>query len=185
VRQLVMWNIVTLDGFFEGTAPWELSWHEQIWGEELERFSIEQLRSADMLIFGRRTYEGMAAHWRTAENEIARYMNGLPKLVFSRTLKSAAWQNSSVVREDPAQVIPALKRNGCGHLFVFGSALLSRALMDAELFDEYRIAVAPVLAGSGRRLFDGAQGAQKLQLRQTRTLQTGGVILHYGAGAAA
>lgn len=89
-----MWNVMTLDGYFEGTQNWDLSFHNLIWGQELEKLSIEQLKSADYLIFGRVTYEGMAAYWtkaeaETAEQEVAKLMNSIPKLVFSKTLKSA------------------------------------------------------------------------------------------------
>ena len=86
MRKLIMWNLITLDGYFEGAKNWDLPWHEQVWGEELERFSLEQLESADMLLFGRVTYEGMAAYWQTAQGKIADYMNSLPKVVCSRTL---------------------------------------------------------------------------------------------------
>jgi len=65
------------------------------WGEELERMSIEQLRAADMLLFGRVTYEGMAAYWKTAQVEVATYMNSLPKAVFSRTLDKVDWHNTN------------------------------------------------------------------------------------------
>jgi dihydrofolate reductase len=67
MSRLIMWNLITLDGFFEGAKSWDLGWHERVWGDELERLSIEQLRSADGLLFGRVTYEGMAAHWPSAE----------------------------------------------------------------------------------------------------------------------
>jgi hypothetical protein len=83
-----MWNIITLDGYFEGDKNWDLSFHEKLWGPELEKKSIEQLKSADYLLFGRVTYEGMAAYWKTAEGEIAGLMNSIPKLVCSRTLNS-------------------------------------------------------------------------------------------------
>ena len=75
MRKLIMWNIITLDGCFEGTKNWDLSFHDKVWGPELEKLSLEQLRSADYLVFGRVTYEGMAAYWKTAKNdqgEIAR-----------------------------------------------------------------------------------------------------------------
>ena len=75
MRKLIMWNLVTLDGYFEGAKNWDLPWHEQLWGEELEQFSLEQLETADMLVFGRVTYEGMAAHWTTAQGAVADYMN--------------------------------------------------------------------------------------------------------------
>jgi dihydrofolate reductase len=86
MSKLIMWNLMTLDGFFDGAENWALDWHQYAWGEELERTSVEQLRAADMLLFGRVTYEGMAAYWKTAQGEVATYMNSLPKVVFSRTL---------------------------------------------------------------------------------------------------
>ena len=67
MRKLIMWNLITLDGYFEGEKNWDLPWHERVWGEELEQFSIEQLQSSDLLVFGRVTYEGMSAYWQTAK----------------------------------------------------------------------------------------------------------------------
>ncbi len=105
MRKLIMWNLVTLDGCFEGEKPWDLAWHELVWGEELEQLSIEQLRSADMLVFGRATYEGMAAYWTTAQGEIADYMNSLPKVVCSRSLHTADWNNSILIKDDTVAAI--------------------------------------------------------------------------------
>ncbi len=62
MRKLILWNVITLDGYFEGNEPWDLSFHETVWGPELEQLSIEQLQAADYLVFGRLTYEGMAAY---------------------------------------------------------------------------------------------------------------------------
>ena len=86
MRRLIMWNMVTLDGFFEGSKPWDIAWHELGWGEELERLSVEQTSAADALLFGRVTYEGMAAYWPSAKGEVADIMNAIPKIVFSKTL---------------------------------------------------------------------------------------------------
>ena len=83
-----MWNIVTLDGYFEGDKSWDLTFHDTVWGPELQDISNEQLKAADYLVFGRITYEGMAAYWKTAKGQIAEFMNKIPKLVFSRTLNS-------------------------------------------------------------------------------------------------
>jgi hypothetical protein len=69
-----MWNLVTLDGFFEGAKTWDLGFHQYAWGDELKQFSIDQLRSADMLLFGRITYDGMAKYWQAAKGEDADYM---------------------------------------------------------------------------------------------------------------
>ncbi len=67
MRKLIMWNVVTLDGYFEGVKNWDLSFHELVWGKELEEFSLAQLKSAGMLVFGAVTYKGMAEYWTKAE----------------------------------------------------------------------------------------------------------------------
>ncbi len=180
-----MWNLITLDGYFEGEKNWDLSFHELVWGKELEDFSKEQLKSADMLIFGETTYKGMADYWTKAEGdkaegEIAEYMNKLPKVVCSRMLKTADWNNTTIVK-DAAAEIPKLKQQGDGDMFVFGSSNLSESLMKANLFDEYRLCVVPVFLGKGRRLFNDGLPYQKLKLIEARPLQTGGIILRYAA----
>ena len=181
MSRLVMWNLITLDGYFEGAKPWDLDFHNTVWGEELERLSIEQLHGADRLIFGRATYEGMAAYWQTAEGEgaVADLMNRLPKVVCSRTLEKADWANTTLVKGDAAAAVRDLKRQGDGFSFVFGSADLSATLAAADLFDEYRLCVAPVILGSGRTLFGRGLDTQKLKLLEARALSNGGVILRY------
>lgn len=179
MSKLIMWNLLSLDGYFEGGKSWDLDWHPYIWGEELERFSLEQLRTADRLVFGRITYEGMAAYWQTATGEIAGFMNRLPKVVFSRTLKRADWVNTRLAEGDFVAEIQELKRQGDGNMFVFGSANLSAALMEHGLFDEYRLALAPVLLGRGRALFGSCSSRQSLKLLEARSLSNGGVILRY------
>jgi dihydrofolate reductase len=177
MRKLIMWNLITLDGYFEGERNWDLPWHEQVWGEELERFSLDQLQAADMLVFGRVTYEGMAAYWQTATGAIAEYMNALPKVVCSRTLQTADWNNTTVVRD--AKEVATLKRQGSGDMYVFGSAILSKTLMNERLFDEYRIGIAPVIHGRGRLLFGDGLNPQGLRLREARPLSNGCTILRY------
>jgi dihydrofolate reductase len=176
-----MWNLITLDGYFEGVKNWDLPWHEQLWGEELEQFSLEQLRTADMLVFGRVTYEGMAAYWQAAQGAIADYMNSLPKLVCSRTLRAADWNRTTLVKDDVPAEVARSKQQGNGNMFVFGSANLSRSLMEAKLFDEYRLGIAPVIQGRGRLLFSDGLESQALKLREARPLSNGCVILSYRA----
>lgn len=182
MRKLIMWNIITLDGYFEGKQNWDLSFHEKIWGPELEKLSIEQLHSADYLVFGRVTYEGMAAYWTKAEGElaeIAELMNKLPKLVFSKTLKSVEWNNSILINENASAEISKLKAQGNGDMYVFGSANLSETFINDNLFDEYRIGIAPVILGSGRPLFKQGISPKNLSLVSTQQLLTGGVVLKY------
>src|SRR5688572_4084393 len=153
MRKLIMWNIITLDGYFEGNKNWDLSFHDSIWGPELEKISIEQLHLADYLVFGRVTYEGMAAYWKTEKGEIAELMNAIPKLVFSWTLVSVDWFNTTLVKGEASAEIAKLKSQGNGDMFLFGSANLSETFINDNLFDEYRIGVASVILGNGRPLF--------------------------------
>jgi dihydrofolate reductase len=174
-----MWNLLTLDGFFEGPKSWDLDFHQSVWGDELERLSIEQLRSADRLLFGRVTYEGMAAYWQTAKGEVADLMNRLPKVVVSRTLDRADWANTKLINDNVVAGIQKLKQQGEGNTLVFGSANLSATLMEHALFDEYRLGIAPVLLGHGKPLFTPNLSRLNLKLLEARPLSTGCVILRY------
>ena len=179
MRKLIMWNVITLDGYFEGNQNWDLSFHNIVWGQELEKLSIEQLNSADYLVFGRVTYEGMADYWTKEEGEIAGLMNKIPKLVFSKTLKSADWNNTTLIKENASAEIKKLKEEGGGDMYVFGSANLSETFIHDDLFDEYRIGIAPVILGSGRPLFKPGISSKNLSLVSTQQLLTGGVVLKY------
>ncbi|TGN05089.1 dihydrofolate reductase family protein [Leptospira bandrabouensis] len=181
MRKLIMWNVITLDGYFEGETNWDLSFHGLVWGKELEEFSLTQLRSADILVFGAKTYQGMADYWTNApenEGEVAKFMNELPKLACSTTLGSATWKNTTITK-DAISEVSKLKKEGSGDMFVFGSGILSASLMKAGLFDEYRICIAPVFLGKGRKLFLEGIPNQELNLIETKKLSTGGVILSY------
>lgn len=179
MRKLIMWNVITLDGYFEGDKPWDLSFHDIIWEQELEKISIEQLRSADFLVFGRITYEGMAAYWKTEKGEIADLMNEIPKIVFSRTLDSVVWNQSSLAKGDATAEISRIKAEGNGDIYVFGSANLSETFINNDLFDEYRIAISPVILGNGRPLFRQTASPKKLNLISSQQLLTGGLVLIY------
>jgi len=173
---------MTLDGYFEGAKNWDLSFHETVWGPELESLSLEQLRTADFLVFGRITYEGMAAYWKTAEGEmteIAELMNSIPKLVFSRTLNSVDWNNTTLVKTDASAEILKLKAQGNRDMYVFGSANLSETFINDNLFDEFRIAIAPVIAGNGRPLFNSGLTRRPLSLITSQQLSAGGILVKY------
>ncbi len=182
MRKLIMWNIMTLDGYFEGKQNWDLDFHELIWGPELEKLSIEQLNAADYLVFGRVTYEGMAAYWKEQTGEIADMMNKIPKLVFSTTLTSADWTNSTLISEHASAEIAKLKGEGSGDMYVFGSANLSETFIKDHVIDEYRIGIAPVILGDGRPLFRQGIGSEKLSLVSSQPLENGGVVLKYIQG---
>lgn len=186
MRKLIVWNLMTLDGYFEGEKPWDLGFHEYAWGPELQRLSEEQLREGDLLIFGRKTYEGMAAYWPTAEEDgaIKDFMNRIAKLVASRQMQSADWTNSRVTA-DPVAEVARLKAQDGKTMFVFGSAELTAALLKAGLVDEMRICIVPVLLGAGNPLFKRSEAQQRLELVGSETAKNGAVILRYRVPAAA
>ena len=180
MRRIIVWNLMTLDGHFEGPKPWDLGFHGLAWGPELERLSLRQAEEGDLLVFGRRTYEGMAAYWTTAEehSEIKAFMNGVAKIVASRTLKEASWNNSRVVG-DPVAELTRLKAGPGKAMLIFGSAELTASLLQAGLVDEMRICIVPVLLGAGNPLFKPAPRRTLLKLLGSETTEGGSVILRY------
>src|SRR5262249_23441686 len=127
--------------------------------------SKEQLSDATLLLFGRRTFEGMADYWKKETGEIADAMNSAPKAVVSTTLQSAAWNNSRLLRG--LNEVAALKNEaGEKNIFVFGSANLTSSLRRANLIDEYRICIAPLFLGEtgGTPLFNRSDPRQRLEL---------------------
>lgn len=177
--KLIMWNIITVDGYFEGTEPWALPWHQLVWNQELEAFSDEQLESAGALLFGRSTYEGMYSYWDKETGETADRMNALQKLVVSNTLDSVEWNNSYLLKGDVVQEIKSAKLKSEKDIYVFGSADLLKTLIEENLIDEYRICIAPHLHGCGRHLFEAGIPQTDLSLGQVRQIQNGSVILTY------
>jgi dihydrofolate reductase len=178
MKKLIMWNLITLDGYFQGIKPWDLDFHNSVYGDELERFSIEQLDSADAVIYGSVTYHGMASYWKNETGEVATRVNSMKKYVCSDSLASADWNNTEILK-DTVPGITKLKQEGDGNLFVFGSGKLSNSLMKADLFDEYRLCIAPIILGNGRQLFEDGLPTEQLSLLEARTLTTGGVLVRY------
>jgi dihydrofolate reductase len=177
MAKLIMWNLMTLDGFVEGPNR-DISWHDDVWGEELERLSIEQLNAAGGLLFGRVTYELMANHWPSATGEVADFMNAVPKYVFSRTLNQSSWNNTRMFGADVVDAVAKLKRETPKDIFLFGSADLASHLVPHGLIDEFRIALNPIILGGGTPLFKPGERV-KLKLLDSRPMSTGIVILRY------
>ncbi|MBY3053235.1 dihydrofolate reductase family protein [Rhizobium laguerreae] len=180
MRKLVVWNLMTLDGYFEGTKPWDIDFHNFAWGAELQRYAEQFGREGDLLVFGRKTYEGMAAYWSTAEGEgeIKAYMNGIAKIAVSRTMSEPGWNNARVV-SDPIPELTRLKQEDGKTIFIFGSAELADTLLKAGLIDEIRVCLVPVILGEGNPLFKAAEDQVPLKLIESSTTESGAVILRY------
>ena len=182
MRTLYLFDMVTLDGFFEGPAKWEIDWHNV--DAEFNEFAIDQLNATDLLLFGRVTYEGMASYWPTPaaiqnDPEVAGKMNSLPKIVFSRTLEKADWNNTRLIKNNIVEEILKLKRQPGKDIALFGSADLASTFTRHALIDEYRIMVNPIVLGQGTPLFRGISDKFKLKLLKARAFKSGNVLLCY------
>jgi dihydrofolate reductase len=182
MRKVIMFNLISLDGFFEGASKWDLSWH--LVDEEFNQFALAQLDQADGLIFGRVTYQGMAAYWTTDEamaNDpyIASKMNSIRKYVFSKTLDKADWNNTRLINGEAASELPKLKQQSGKDLLLFGSASLAETFIKNDQIDEYRLLVIPVVLGKGGALFKVDSGMLNLKLLNTRTFNNGNLLLYY------
>lgn len=177
MRKLITWNMLSLDGYFEGPEKANLDWFR--FDDDLERYVLDAHETTDTLVFGRVTFEGMAAYWSGAEGQIADFMNSVPKVVFSRTLTSTDWNNTTIVSDNVAEEIAALKQQPGGDIFVFGSADFTSTLINLGLVDEYRFGVNPVLVGAGVPFFKGGCGTQNLKLVDLKPFNSGLVVLHY------
>ncbi len=185
MAKVIVWNLMTLEGFFEGKEKWDLGFHEDAWGEELAALSNEFGERAGLLVFGRVTYEGMKAYWTTTEEEgeTKAFMNALPKLVVSRSLTGSDWNNTTVTADIVGEITRRKALPG-KDIYVFGSAELTETLLAAGLVDEVMIAVAPVTIGQGTPLFKPNVEKRHYALIAARPLQNGTVILHYGVKTA-
>jgi dihydrofolate reductase len=185
MSRIVVSEFISLDGVIEdpgGAEGFEHGgWTFPYWSDEIGKFKGEELFASDAMLLGRITYEGFAAAWRsrTDEEGFAERMNSLPKFVVSTTLAKAEWQNSTIVKGDVPVEIAKLKDQSGGDILVAGSAQLVQTLAQNELVDEYRLLVYPVLLGSGKRLFGDGKRAE-LQLRETRSFDSGVVLASYG-----
>lgn len=177
MRKIIVSNLVSLDGFFEGPNH-ELDWH--VVDEEFFAYARDLLNSVDTILFGRTTYQLMASYWPSAPSDaIADKMNNLPKIVFSTTLESVEWNNSRLVKGNIAEEVSQLKQQPGKDMVVLGSATLATSLLQSGLVDEYRVIVNPVLIGSGKPLFRDITETLKLKLLGTRSLASGVVMLSY------
>lgn len=181
MSRLFSFNMVTLDGYFEGPNH-DIRWHKV--DAEFGEFSITQLDEIGALIFGRLTYEMMASYWPTPaaiDNDpvVAARMNELPKAVVTRTLDNAEWNNSRLIKEHLEDQISSLKRRAGEDVAVFGSANLLATLMKMDLVDEHRIMVNPIVLGSGTPLFQRPSGKLNLKLVRSRVFGNGNVLLCY------
>ena len=182
MRKVHVFDNVSLDGFFTD-AKNDMSWaHKR--DEEWNAFASDNARGQAGLLFGRVTYEMMAAFWQTPQAaqmlpDVAAGMNAMRKIVFSRTLDAVTWQNTTLAKGDLVAEVTRLKQQPGSDLVILGSGSLVSQLTQARLIDEYQIVVNPIVLGRGRTLFETVEGKAPLRLTRTRAFRNGNVVLWY------
>jgi dihydrofolate reductase len=166
----------------EGTEYWKFCFDllDQHGGPDDDEQSLDFLQNAYAHIMGRTAYEGMAANLpANPDHPWADIMNAGRKVVFSRTLKTADWANTTIAAGDTAEEIDKLRQGGEGHIVVWGGVSLWRSLMRLDLIDELQLSLFPYVAGEGTRLFDGLPKSYQLDLVSSTASSNGTVELQY------
>jgi dihydrofolate reductase len=186
MRRLIVAEFMTIDGVmeapgFEEHRDGKNAWALRFQTPEMQGFIRDQFSSIGAFLLGRKTYQIWAAFWPTAggDQDFAKHMNDLPKYVVSSTLKEANWSNSTIIRGDMAEQVAELKRQPGRDILVEGSADLVAGLMERGLVDEYQLLLFPVIRGSGKHLFRDGIDLRPLRLVETRTFDSGVVLLVY------
>lgn len=182
MRKLIVFNMMSLDGFI-GDHQGDMSWahrHDEEWSS----FTASNASGEGVLVFGRITYDMMAGYWPTpmaAQNMpvVAKRMNEMRKIVFSRKMEKASWQNTTLVKGDLADEVKKLKAQDGPGLVILGSASIVAQLTDARLIDEYQVALCPIALGAGKSMFANLKERANLQLANSRTFKNGNVFLTY------
>lgn len=184
MRKLVVFNLITLDGYF-ARKNGDIDWHNV--DDEFNEFAIEHTKRFGTLIFGRVTYKIFEEFWPTVINNsqfsskdqtIAQMIEEVEKIVFSKTLKDITWNNTKLLKEIDSKEIEELKRKPGKDMAVFGSGKVVQQLTNLDLVDEFRLLVNPLILGSGKPLFEDVKET-KMKLIDSRVFKNGNVLLYY------
>lgn len=184
MQKLIVFNHVSLDGFFvdqNGRMDWaKMAQRNAEW----DAFVAANASGDATLVFGRVTYQLMHSYWPTPMAKqhdalVAERMNASKKVVFSRTLDKADWNNTELIKEDLPGTIRRMKQESKNGLTILGSGKIVAQLAEAGLVDEYHLVMNPVILGAGRTMFDGVTHKLSLKLDDSRTFSNGYVFARY------
>jgi dihydrofolate reductase len=191
MRMLIVNESLSIDGVMQGPgAPDEDrsggfahgGWQLPYFDETFLAIVSESMAETGAFVFGRRTYEIMAAHWpyQPDDDPFAPTLNELPKYVASTTLSEPLeWRNSSLLQGDVAKAVAELKEQPGGNLVVLGSGELVQTLMENDLVDRYGLMIVPIVLGSGKRLFRDGNAKRELRLVDSKTTAKGMIVATY------
>ena len=181
MAKLVVFNLISVDGFFE-SSDHALDWFNV--DDEFNEFALHQLKSVGAIFFGRKTYDGMFEYWTSemamqSDFEMYTLMNDTKKYVFSKTIKPLKWKNSELISKDLISRVSEIKRSHSKDIIVFGSGHLISSLLELGLIDEFRLMVVPVLLGKGKPLFQDLSNTIKLKSVEKKQFNSGNMLLTY------
>jgi dihydrofolate reductase len=184
MRTLTAFENISLDGYFADSNN-DMSWaHAGSDDPEFSTFVASNAKGGGMLVFGRVTYEIMESFWPSpiamqSMPAVAERMNAMPKLVFSRTLTSVSWKNTTLASGGPSDEMARLKQTPGPDMTILGSGSIVAQLAQARLIDEYAVVVNPVILGAGRALFADVKDRLSLKLVRSRSFGNGKTLLAY------
>jgi dihydrofolate reductase len=185
MRKLVLFMHLSLDGF-AADANGGLDWIS--YDSDLQQYNEGIVATVGSPVYGRLTYELMAGYWPTVlddrdasehSKEHAQWVDKATKIVFSRTMKKAEWNNTIVINDNITEEINRLKQQPGKDLVIFGSPGLAHSFMELDLIDEYQLTLNPVLLGNGIAAYQNIKNKTNLKLVKATTLKSGVVGLHY------
>jgi dihydrofolate reductase len=190
MRELAVIEFVTLDGVMQGFGSpdedrdggFEYGGWGQPYGDAvLAQSAAEGLRNTTAYLFGRKTYEKMAAYWphQPVDDPMAAHLNAAPKYVVTQTLTDLEWGGSEVLSGDVRESVDALKQEGDGTIAVLGSGVLVQSLIENEQVDKFRLFVHPLVLGAGKRLFRQTPRPLPMRLVDCKPTSTGVLLLTY------
>ena len=190
MRKLVAVEFLSLDGVYQAPGHpeedreggfahggWQMPYADDVF----MKMAVEGMQQTDANLFGRKTFEIMAAYWPNApaDDPFAKHLNSVHKYVASHTLKDPTWENSTVLEGDVPTAVAELKEEPGKNISILGSGELVRSLMADDLIDEYQLIVSPIVLGSGKKLFGPSDEVKKLTLVDAVTTKTGSQLLSY------
>jgi dihydrofolate reductase len=187
MAKILVFNSVSLDGYFTD-ANNDMSWahadpNDAEWNAFVGENASGGAAGGGAMLYGRITYEQMASFWPTPQAmkmmpEVAKAMNEMTKIVFSRSMKKAEWINTKLVKGDLVTEVRKLKK-GDQDLVIMGSGTIVSQLTQAHLIDDYQLVVVPIVLGKGRTMFEGVKDRLTLKRTKTRNFKNGNVVLSY------
>jgi dihydrofolate reductase len=182
MRKIIVTEFITLDGVVEAPGGNETphphgGWQFKFPHPDSGKYKVDELASVDSLLLGKKTYDLFSQYWPGESGAFADPINRYPKYVVSRSLDKAAWNNSHILRD--VTEVAALKNTEGGNILVYGSATLVKSLLHHDLIDELRLMLYPVSIGGGLRIFDDTRELKNFQLKHSRVLDNGVIILEY------